>query len=251
MICEQLSTLLGIKCHPLAEDGTIALVDSAFKFQDGDYLPIYVQMISNQVRFFDGGETLMHFIGRGVSINDTKGAKFMKKIAEQNGSTLTENGELESWANQDNAGEAFAKYMGTMLNLVRWEHEQIGVATDTSLLIEEVSMCFKAAYPDKEQTPSPEYAGISGHKYKFDFIHGDDAVLAISAHHASVASALKKLIDLNQLSENNSLSPLVVIDDRYNKQEADNQTKVLTAVSRVLPMTNLELKANLSSSRTH
>lgn len=247
MICDQLSTLLGIKCHPLTDDGTVALVDTAFKFQDGDYVPVYVQQIANQVRFFDAGETVIHFIGRGVSINDAKGAKFMKKIAEQNGSTFNENGEIESWANQDNASEAFAKYMGVMLGLVRWEHDQIGVATDTSLLIEEVSMCFRAAYPDKKQTPSPEYIGISGHKYKFDFIHGDDAVLAISTHHASVASALKKLIDLNQLAENNTLSPLVVIDDRYDKKEADNQTKVLAAAARVLPMSSLESKASIRS----
>ncbi|MHB1236379.1 MAG: DUF1828 domain-containing protein [Gallionella sp.] len=220
-------------------------MDTAFKFQDGDYVPVYVQQIANQVRFFDAGETVMHFIGRGVSINDAKGAKFMKKIAEQNGSTFNENGEIESWANQDNASEVFAKYMGVMLGLVRWEHDQIGVATDTSLLIEEVSMCFRAAYPDKKQTPSPEYIGISGHKYKFDFIHGDDAVLAISTHHASVASALKKLIDLNQLAENITLSPLVVIDDRYDKEEADNQTKVLAAAARVLPLTSLESKANI------
>jgi Domain of unknown function DUF1828 len=247
MICEQLSTLLGIKCHPLTDDGTVALVDTAFKFQDGDFVPVYVQQIANQVRFFDAGETVMHFIGRGVSINDAKGAKFVKKIAEQNGSTFNENGEIESWANQDNASEAFAKYMGVMLGLVRWEHDQIGVATDTSLLIEEVSMYFRAAYPDKIQTPSPEYIGISGHRYKFDFIHGDDAVLAISTHHASVASALKKLIDLNQLAENNTLSPLVVIDDRYDKEEADNQTKVLAAAARVLPMTSLESKVNIRS----
>jgi hypothetical protein len=245
MICEQLSTLLGIRCHPLTDDGAVALVDTAFKFQDGDYVPVYVQQIANQVRFFDAGETVIHFIGRGVSINDAKGAKFLKKIAEQNGSTFNENGEIEAWASQDNPSEAFAKYMGVMLGLVRWEHDQIGIATDTSLLIEEVSMCFRAAYPDKIQIPSPEYTGISGHKYRFDFIHGDDAVLAISTHHASVASALKKLIDLNQLAENSTLTPLVVIDDRYDKKEADNQAKVLAATARVLAMTTLESKANI------
>lgn len=248
MICEQLSSLLGIKCHPLTEDGSVALVDTAFKFQDGDYVPVYVQQIANQVRFFDAGETVTHFIGRGISINDAKSAKFLKKIAEQNGSVFNDDGEIESWANQDNASEAFASYMCAMLGLVRWENEQIGVATDVSLLIEEVSMCFKAAYPGKNQIPSPEYTGISGHKYKFDFIHGNDAVLAISTHHASVASALKKLIDLNQMSDNNSLSPLVVIDDRYNKEEADNQAKVLTSIARVLSMTVLESKANLMRS---
>ena len=245
MICEQLSTILGLKCHPLTDDGTVVLVDTAFKFQDGDYVPVYVQHIANQVRFFDAGETVMHFIGRGVKFSDAKNAKFMKKIAEQNGSIFNDDGEIESWANQDNASEAFAKYMSAMLGLVRWEHDQIGIATDTSLLIEEVSMCFKAAYPDKIQTPSPEYLGISGHKYKFDFIHGDDAVIAISTHHSAIASALKKLIDLNQLTANSILSPLVVIDDRYDKEEADNQTRVLAAAARVLPMSTLEAQAKL------
>lgn len=224
------------------------MIDTPFRFQDGDFLPVYVEHIGNHVRFFDGGETLLHFDGRGIKFTKSSSAKFLKNIATENGASVNSEWEIESWATGEFAAQAFEKYLSTMIHIVHWEHKQIGVSTDLSLFLDEVSMCFKSAFPNEVQTKSEEYVGISGHKYRFDFIHGNRAVLAVNTHHASVAGALKKLIDLKQISENLSLSTLVVIDDRYDKQAADNESKVLTAVSSVLPMSVLESKAKLPMS---
>ena len=60
--------------------------------------------------------------------------------------------------------------------------------------------------------------------------------------------AIKKLVDLNQVSGNNSLKTLIVIEDRLEPNAANNETKVLTAISNVLPMTKLEQLANVSAS---
>ena len=135
-----------------------------------------------------------------------------------------------------------------MLNIVRWETDQQGISTSIDLFVDEVSMCFKAAYPNQVQIPSPEYVGISGHTYRFDFIHGDAAVLAVTPHHASISSAIKKLVDLNQVSGNNGLKTLIVIEDRLEPKAANNETKVLTAISNVMPMTKLEQLAKVSAS---
>ena len=61
-------------------------------------------------------------------------------------------------------------------------------------------------------------------------------------------AAIKKLVDLNQVSGNNSLKTLIVIEDRLEPNAANNETKVLTAISNVLPMTKLEQLANVSAS---
>lgn len=246
MICEQFSTLLGFQCHPLSDDGSVALIDTSFTFQDGDFVPVYVQHIAGQVRFFDAGETILHFLGRGVNVKSAGKAKFLKTLSDRHGAKLNSEGEIEAYASYANASGAFANYMSTMLAIVRWENDQQGIASDIDLLVEEVSMYFRAAYPDQSQTVSPEYLGISGHVYKFDFIHGDKAVMAITPHHASVSSAIKKIVDLNQKTENDSLNTLIVIDDRHDPIAASNETKILTAISNVLPMTELEKKANLS-----
>lgn len=248
MIHQQLTSLLELQYHPLNEEGTIALIDTSFKFQDGDFIPVYVEYFGNQVRFFDAGETVLHFSDRGMTFSNGRNGKFLKNIADDHGAAVNSNWEIEAWATKENAGQAFEKYLSTMISIVRWEYKQIGVDTDMSLLLDEVSMCLKSAYPDEKQTPSEEYIGVSGHKYKFDFIHGNKAILAITAHHASVSSALKQIVDLNQVSSNARLSTLIVIDDRYDKKSADNQTKILTAVTEVMPMSVLESKARIVKS---
>lgn len=247
MICEQLTTLLGYECHPLSDDGSVALVNTSFTFQDGDFVPVYVQHIAGQVRFFDAGETIIHLIGRGVNFKSASKIKVLKSLAERSGATFNADGEIEAYANHANASIAFAKYMSAMLGVVRWEHDQQGVASDVDLLVDEVSMYFKAAYPDQTQSMSPNYTGISGHIYKFDFIHGEKAVIVVTTHHASISSAIKKLVDLNQMPENGNLDTLIVIDDRRDPDIARNETKILTAISKVLPMSELEKKANLST----
>ena len=182
-------------------------------------------------------------MNRGINFSRSNSTRFIKNLASHNGVTFTKNGEIEIWSHKDNAQKGFANFMSTMLSIVRWEHDQQGINTDISLLIDEVAMCFKAAFPQKEQLDSPDFIGISGHKYKFDFIHGNDAVITISSHPNSVAAALKKLIDINQLPENSSVNPLVVLDDRSDKLLASNQAKIQTAASRVLNLTTLYEKA--------
>lgn len=245
MICQKLSTILGMQCHPLNEEGTIAQIDSTFKFVDGDILPIYIEYVAGQIRFFDAGEVMLHFSSRGISFNKTIKANFLKKAAEESGASVNNDWEIEAWAPLEKSSQAFEKYISTLFALVKWEGKQIGIHTDIDLLINEVALCFKAAYPKEIHAKSQEFTGISGHKYKFDFIHGSKAVLVVTTHHASVSSALKKLVDLNQVSRNNDFSPLIVIDDRLDKEAANNESKVLTAVADVMPFTTLEKKSFL------
>lgn len=244
MICTNLSEILGFKCHPISDDGLVASIDTAFQFEDGDFIPIYLQSFSNQIRFFDGGETLFHLSGRGLNLNRSQGTRFIKTLVEKSGASLNKDGEIEVFCNGESISKAFSSYIQALLSIVRWEYDQQGINTDTDLFIHEVSMYFKSVYPHKEQKESPEYIGVSGHKYKFDFVHGGDAILAISSHPNSVASTLKKLIDIKQQSINSNLSSLVVIDDRQDKELANSQSKILTAVSKVLPMTTLQSKVN-------
>lgn len=248
MICHQLTTLLGYQCHPLTDDGSLALIDTSFTFQDGDFVPVYVQQVAGQVRFFDAGETILHLMGRGVNLASAGKIKFLKTIAEKNGTAINSSGEIEVFEQEANASNAFAKYLSTLLSIVNWENEQQGISADIDTFVEEVSFYFKAAYPSQIQSPSPEYVGISGHVYKFDFIHGDSAILAVTPHHASISSAIKKLVDLNQVSVNNGLNTLIVIEDRHDLKAASNETKVLTAISKVLQMSVLEKKATVSTS---
>jgi len=246
MICSQISSLIGISCHPLTDDGDVAMIDTSFAFEDGAGIPVYVEKVGEHVRFFDDGGVILHLRGRGVNLDDNRKTRFIKSLAEPVGVTLSDMGELEIWANAKDSPSAFAKYISAMLALVRWEHDQIGVGTDMTLFIGEVAFCLRALKPGAELIEEPEYRGISGHVYKLDFNFDGSAVIAISTHPNSVSSAAKKLLDIRGAEENSGLKVLVVIDDRPDEEGAKNEGRILDSVANVWMMSRLEKQAGLA-----
>jgi len=246
MICNRISEMLGLACHPLSDDGLIATITSPFTYPDGDEIPIFVEKIGPQIRFFDDGEMLLHLLGRGIALDDHRKTKFIKNLAEPNNVHLNAQGELEIWSTEKGAPAAFAHYITAMLTLSKWEAEQIGVATDISLFLDEVGMCLRAWKPQAKITEAPEYTGISGHTYKLHFSMDGDAVLAVNPRHASVSSAAKKLLDIRAVDEHESLKIFVIMDDRENKESAKNEARVLSMVANVMMMSSLEGRAGMT-----
>ncbi|MDB5911200.1 MAG: hypothetical protein JWP34_5317 [Massilia sp.] len=245
MICSTISEMIGFACYPLCEDGSVAMIETPFLFSDGDEIPVFVEKLGPNVRFFDDGAVIMHFMGRGVTFDDHRKTRFLKNIAEPNGVTLSESGELEIWANTNDAPTAFARYMATMLALTSWESEQTGASTDASLFLEEVAMCLRAWKTGAEVRGGQEYTGVSGHIYKMDFHFDGTAVLAIGLHPASISSAAKKLLDIRAGTENQDFDVLIVMDDRQDADTAKREGLVLDSVGSVMMMTKLEKASRL------
>lgn len=247
MICSQISELLGFTCQPLSDDGSVALIDTPFSFEDGASVNVFVEKMGSQIRFFDDGEILLHFLGRGVRLDGARQTRFIKTIADSHGVSFTEQGELEIWTSSLTASSAFASFTSTLVGLIEWEKGQIGVASDLSLLISEVALCLQAWKPVAKLTNNPVYTGISGHVYKFDFDFDGQGVIAITPHHASVSSAIKKLVDILSAPDNQKMKIMVVIDDRQDPVGAAKESLILDAVSNVMSMTALEKQAGLSN----
>ena len=246
MICQQLSTLLGFDCSPLTESGNVALVSTPFKFDDGDALPVFAELINGQIRFFDDGHTLMHFIGRGVRIENKKHATFLASTATKNGTAFTDQGEVEIWAPSDSAAEAFNKYISSLIALSAWEREQRGADTDVSLFVEEVAMALRAWKPQADITLEPPFEGVSGRTYKLDFLLDGLAVTVASAHPNSVSAVLHKLVDIHGRLATTGAKFLVVIDDRTDPDSAAREALIVQSVATVMPFTALEASAQAS-----
>lgn len=245
-ICQNFSTLLGFDCSALSEAGDLALVSTPFKFDDGDAIPVFVETTHGQVRFFDDGGALMHFIGRGIRIENRKQATFLINAAARNGAFFSDAGEIEAWASLDKASEAFAKYLASMLDLASWEREQRGVNTDTSFFIEEVALALRAWKPGADITVGAPFSGVSGRSYKLDFLVDGRAVIATGAHPNSVSSVLHKLVDIHGLILNADTQFLVVIDDRADPEAAEKESKVVQSVASTMKFTDLESQAQRS-----
>jgi hypothetical protein len=243
MICQDLSKLLGFDCSSLTEIGDVAFLSTPFKFDDGDAIPVFVETTHGQVRFFDDGGALMHFIGRGIRIENRKQATFLINAAARNGAFFSDAGEIEAWASLDKASEAFAKYLASMLDLASWEREQRGVNTDTSFFIEEVALALRAWKPGADITVGAPFSGVSGRSYKLDFLVDGKAVIATGAHPNSVSSVLHKLVDIHGLLLNADKQFLVIIDDRNDPEAAEKESKVVQSVASTMKFTDLEFQA--------
>jgi hypothetical protein len=240
MICDQLTTLLGFSCFPLSEGGEIALVQTPFKFQDGDALPVFVEVLSSQVRFFDDGATLRHFLGRGVRVETKKHAAFLANHAMKHGAAFTESGEIEAWAPLDKASTAFSAFLSSLLALTAWEKDQEGLDTDTSVFVEEVAMALRAWKPQASIALDPPFTGISGRTYKLDFLLDGRPVAVTGAHANSVSALLHRLIDIHGRPSNDGFQPLVIIDDRMDPRAADREASIMQNVSTVIPFSTLQ-----------
>lgn len=116
-----LSTIIGHVCHVIADDGSLAMIDTPFTFDDGDAIPAYAEFGPGFVRFFDGGDVFDHFEGLGISMEDDADTKFLSDIAESHGLCFTDNGEVEIRSAPEQAAAAFAQYMAAMFAFVKCE----------------------------------------------------------------------------------------------------------------------------------
>jgi hypothetical protein len=130
MINAKVSELLGFVCHYLNDENTLAVIDTPFLFQDGDSIPVYVEQPDSKLRFFDDGEVIWHFMGRGVPLDEPGQSKFIADLAAPYGVALNGEGELEIWANAGQEPAAFARYISAMLAIVRWEEDQVAISEE-------------------------------------------------------------------------------------------------------------------------
>ena len=246
MACSDITSLIGMTCYPLSDDGSVAMLETSFTFADGDAIPVFIEKTGGMVRFFDDGGTLMHFAGRGLRLIDNRNTKFLTNAGAPHGVSLSDSGDFEVWAAASDAPKAFASYVSAMVAIVDWERSQEGVATDLSLLIDEVGQCLRALNNGKLVTEKPEFVGVSGQNYILDFDFEGKAVIAITPHRHSVGAAIRKLVDIRSSPENAGFEAMIVLDDRHDPVAAKTEGRVLNAVGNVWPMTRLEARAGLA-----
>lgn len=246
MICTQLTSLLGLACHPLDDAGNVVMIETPFCFNDGDAMPVFVEHAGEQVRFFDDGAVYLHFRSRGIALSTATQTRFIKTAAQAHGAFFTESGEVEVWSRADAASEGFARYIATLMDLARWESEHTGISIDAELLVEEVAHCLAAWKKEAHITRNPLVTGITGRVYTLDFDLDGTMVLVVGSHHSTTSAALHKLVDIRSLPANAKLKTLVVLDNRQDEQAAKRESMVLNGASPVMDMTVLQQHAGMS-----
>ncbi|AOV03609.1 MULTISPECIES: DUF1828 domain-containing protein [Delftia] len=231
MICQNLLNLTGFACQPINEQGTLARINTPFCFADGDPVPVYVQSFDNDVhRFFDDGQTVLHFIGRGMNFSSGHKLRFLSNLASKHGASLNAKGVIEILSTDSSSADAFARYISCLVAITHWEMEHQGVDADGSAFATEVAQALLQRYPGKELQLRPEYLGSSGKRHELDFKMEGSGYLAVKPTQQSAAPALYKLVDITNRQTNDGENIVVVIDDRFDKQAAKNTQQVFRSI---------------------
>lgn len=251
MICHNLPNLIGFACHPLDDAGQVAMIETPFKFNDGDPVPVFVEQVGSRVRFFDDGWLYLQFKNRGLSMANAAQTRFIKTAVESRGGSFTKQGEVELWSSADAAPDGFARYLEAVTALTHWEREHTGVDVAASLFIEEVAQYLRSWRPQAEITTGAKLTGVTGKSHEFDFSVDGTQVLAVGMHHAAVSAALRKLMDVHNSPDNSGLQTLVVLDDRHDPQAAKSEALIIGGISSCITMTRLQKNAGGSARAVH
>ncbi|WP_272970671.1 DUF1828 domain-containing protein [Comamonas terrigena] len=248
MICKNLLNLTGFACQPISEQGDLARISTPFCFADGDPVPVYVQAFANNVhRFFDDGQTLLHFIGRGMELNNGHKLRFVSNIAQKHGAAMNDNGVLELFSKGDSPSGAFAQYITCMIAISQWEHEHQGLDAGAAAFADEVAHALLNLFPASANTfmSKPVYLGSSGKRHELDFSFNGKGYIAVRPNQQSAAPALYKLVDITNRQTNEDAKLVVVIDDRHDKTAAKNTKQVFRSIaSDVISFTKIATQSH-------
>jgi len=234
MICKNLLQMTGFACQPISEQGDLARISTPFCFADGDPVPVYVQSFANDVhRFFDDGQTLLHFIGRGMKLDNGHRLRFLANIAQKHGAAVNDNGVLELFSKGDSPSNAFAQYITCVIAIAQWEYEHQGIDANGAAFADEVVHALLTLHPESTSTliHKPTYLGSSGKRHELDFGLGGKGYIAVKPNQQSAAPALYKLVDIINRQTNADAHLVVVIDDRHDKNAAKNTKQVFRSIA--------------------
>lgn len=232
MICQNLLNLTGFACQPINEQGTLARISTPFCFADGDPVPVYIQSFEGDVhRFFDDGQTILHFMGRGMKFDSGHQFRFLSNLAQKHGAFLNSNGVIEILSKDATPADAFARYISCLVSIIHWEEEHQGIDADGSAFATMVAHALMEMHPGLELQARPSYLGSSGKKHELDFKLDGTGYVAVKPSQQSAAPALYKLVDITNRQSNAAENLIVVIDDRFDKPAAKSTQQIFRGIA--------------------
>jgi hypothetical protein len=159
MIKANITELLGFDYEALEDDGSLGIIYTPFLFQDGDRIDVHVDQMDGQLRFFDDGDVIWHFIGLGVPLDEEGDADFIRKLIEPCGARLNEMGEIEVSGSPEQAPATFGRYLSAILEMVRWEREYNAASERRRQQWSEAGASSTGLSASAPSAPSPHAAG--------------------------------------------------------------------------------------------
>lgn len=243
--CTRLMDSLGYSCRPvtlIGGEGQGLGVTTPFAFPDGDPISFYlINHDGGNYALSDNADTLMHLMNAGFNLENRKRWRPFVEMAAQHGLTIRPTGEVRAEFPHEHLRDAITRFIAFALEVGNWQRDNFGMAENTHHLVQEVENYLRRWKPHAQVQRSIDVTGASKKHHHFDFLFGNQLIDAIRPNSNKTGAELRKIVDVN--NGPNSIQTMVIIDDREHPDRAKDEMMILSAVTKVMPLSRLERNA--------
>lgn len=239
--CEWAQALTRYDCRQVPGlDGQQGLeIGTPFSLPDGPAINIYVLPHSNHLILSDNGDTLFHLNSLGLDVWQSARLKSLRELASTHKIGISEAGDIRMIAQSSHAAFAFAQMVTGVLSISIWAGAQLKSEVKERDIAAEAEPYIIARNPTASFKSKPKVRGASQAEHIFDFQHGSDLIDVIPPHAASTGGVMRKVGDVTNGPFADSLSPLIIVDDRDDPMRAQNEIGIIASITRAQTFTSL------------
>lgn len=239
--CQWAAALTRYHCQPVnGLHGEAGLeIATPFAAPNGCPVTLYLMPLHDHVLISDNGDTLFAIGGDGLNVYNGNRLAALRRIAEDFDVTLTEDGDFRTLATPETASFAFARCTAALLAVCRWAEIQLNKAPHKVDLLAEIEPFIIARQPLETLHRNWKVEGASNTRYVFDFKQGTDLIDVITPRAVTTGMTMRKIGDVLNGPFLEGLSPLVVVDDRFDPVRAFPEMQIISSICRVQPVTAL------------
>lgn len=228
--CKQVTTMTG---DAAVEIGT------PFSHPDGTAIVLYAVETGNQVLISDNGDTMANLSSTGINISQGR-IKALRNLVQPFGLTLSTAGDFRCLAHSGSGRQALANVINALLVIGEWHKDKCGIDDKTDDLITEAEMYLRAWRPREEVIRHATATGMSGRAHTFDLQMGNELIEIVPANSMSTGATMRKAADVRNQPANASLRIRVIVDDRRNKERADDECRIMAALADAMTLSQLK-----------
>lgn len=227
---------LGFECQAAGEN--ILSVTTPLSFIDGEVIGFYLSESNDRtILLSDNADTLAHLYGLGIPLDDRRRWRSFQDFAHQYNLTLDERGEVFTLCQKDDIPHAVARYFAFVHEVTEWEATHSLLPEDESVLVDEIEQQIRRRNPAVVVNRSPRVVGATGREYVFALQAGGTVIDPLLPNSRSTGAALRKVLDVERGPQR--VYPLLVVEDRQEYNRARSEMLIVSAVARVIPMSEL------------
>ena len=203
----------------------------------GSPITLYLIDQGSTVLLSDNGDTLASLSGVGIDL--WRSLSTLRRKAQRYGLALTEQGAFEALVKSAGAPLAFAKSISGLIQIADWGADAIRARRSTVDLAQEALPYIVAR--DKSAIPERNRAviGASNTTHVFDIRHGADLIDVIAPKAQATGAEMRKIGDVQNGPFAEGLSPLIIVDDRYDPIRAMQEIAIIGSIARAMAFTTL------------